>query len=534
MPARYRFAAVAAFTLVCTSAFAAKPEQPIVIEGVRVGTEAKYDWSSFYYLPFDVPEGVTGITIQREMKTEPSGNAGLESWIFDPRAGIHFGFRNADFGLGDTSSGVQGPGSGHSSLITYHSAFPNEGFRGFASFGNDPILITGESATTTRRFYCGPIPAGRWYIAQHFRWKSKVTERVRYKYTITFSERTPNAERSTLNAQPSGPSTEHQAPGTLNAERRTMHEGRWYAADFHSHTNHSDGNDSLDGSVALHASQGYDIVTNTDHNITTAQYDLPQVQQKYPNTLILAGEEVSTFNGHANVIGGIPCAWYDPRAIPGDGRLLRLIEKVHHDGGLFSPNHPFAGSGIAWAFPQKDWETADAMEIWNGGWHGSDDRQTVALWDSLLKSGRHITGIGGTDTHAKEGTLTEFTWVWADSLTREAVVDAVRKGHVFISYKKTGPLPYISVPGTSALPGDTVLIGSAESVPVNMRVVGGQGMFLRIVWQDGETKLPLDRVFSRVSFSVPVKTARSYVRLEVQRADGTAFALTNPIWLQRD
>ncbi len=462
----------------------ARPTQPLVIEGVREAKDCAYNWTSFHYVPFEVPDGVTRLTIERQMTTEPSGNVGLATYVFDPRG----------------------------------AGFVYNGFRGAREFGSDPIVITADKATTTLRFYPGRIQPGRWQIALHFRWKGKDVQRVRYKYTITFSFDGPKADAMprisydpVINAQPG-----------------------WYAVDFHSHTIHSDGAGTLDEVAAFHAAAGYDAFNNTDHNTMTAQLDFPEVGAKHPSMLLLAGEEVSTFNGHANVIGAEPADWYDPRMVPGDGRLPMLLEKVHKDGALFSINHPFAGK-LGWAFPPEEWEQVDAIEILNGGWFGADDRQAADLWDSLLKSGRHITGVGGSDTHAKTADLKVLTWVWAENLSREAIVDGVRNGRAFISYQKRGPLPYISVPGTSALPGDAVRIGKRESVPVQIRVVGGKGMTLRLIWQDGETKMPLERVFSRIEYDVPVgpKLKRSYVRLEVQRADGVVFALTNPIWFER-
>lgn len=479
-----RLAVIIALILISVPLFA-QSQQPIVIEGVREGTDVGYNMGSFYYLPFDVPPGVTKLTLDHQTTTEPSGNVGLGIYLFDTR------------GIG----------------------FPYNGFRGEQEGRPDPIAITTDRATTSRRFYHGPIPPGRWHVAQHFRWKGKAVERVRYKYTITFSFDEPTAEA--MPRVPYGPIIRSE-PG-------------WYAVDLHTHTTQSDGQGTLDEVAGFHVSNGYDGMANTDHNVTTAQFDFPEVGAKYPNMLLLAGEEVSTLFGHANVIGSKPGEWYDPRMDPGDGRLPKLIDKVHRDGALFSINHPFASGPLGWSFPREEWTEADCIEVWNGNWHTADDRETTEMWDGLLKEGRRITGIGGSDTHSREGTLTSFTWVWANDLSRESILDGIRKGHVFISYRKTGPLPYLSVPGSSALPGDTVRIEKQEKVPVHVRVVGGKGMALRLVWQDGEIRIPLDRTFARIEYDVPVGSAltRSYVRAEVQRADGTAFALTNPIWFER-
>lgn len=465
---------------------ATQPPQTVVIEGVRAATDAAYNMGSFYYVPFEVPQGVTTLTIDRQLSIEPSGSVSLGTYIFDPRG----------------------------------TDFINNGFRGHTDAKTGPIVITANRETTTRRFYHGPIQPGRWYIGQHFKSRSKEVERVVYRYTITFSF--------------DGPTADAMPQVTYDPVVNT--EPGWYAVDLHSHTVHSDGRGTLDEVAGVHATQRYDAMNNTDHNITTAQFEFAEVGAKYPNMLLLAGEEISTTTGHANVIGGRPGNWYDPRMVPGDGRLPRLIRKIHSEDALFSLNHPFARSPLNWNFPAEEWAEADAMEVFQGGGYGGDDRQSTDLWDSLLKAGRHITGVGGTDTHGNTPTLKGFTWVWAENLSRQAIVDGIRKGRVFISYQRTGPLTYISVPSTPALPGDTVRIGDEKAVPVRVRVVGGKGMNLRLVWQDGETTIPVDKTFFRTEYPIPVgdRLLRSYVRAEVQRSDGVVFGLTNPIYIVRE
>ena len=55
----------------------------------------------------------------------------------------------------------------------------------------------------------------------------------------------------------------------------------------------------------------------------------------------------------------------------------------------------------------------------------------MAFWDNLLQQGKRINLVGGSDKHQKpfDGQLTAYevgtptTWVWADNLSEQAVLD---------------------------------------------------------------------------------------------------------------
>ena len=72
------------------------------------------------------------------------------------------------------------------------------------------------------------------------------------------------------------------------------------------------------------------------------------------------------------------------------------------------------------------------------------------IWDGLLKSGRKLTGRGGSDSHhgypdtpaqatalsyqARENNVgTPTTWVFAKARTGQAVIDALTNGRVSVS-----------------------------------------------------------------------------------------------------
>jgi hypothetical protein len=87
---------------------------------------------------------------------------------------------------------------------------------------------------------------------------------------------------------------------------------RWYSGDFHAHTMHSDGFGCADGTgkagpcaayliADLAVRRGLDFVAITDHNTTSHHAGMVELQARHDRLLLLRGQEVTTFFGHANV-----------------------------------------------------------------------------------------------------------------------------------------------------------------------------------------------------------------------------------------
>ncbi|WP_262423732.1 CehA/McbA family metallohydrolase [Brachybacterium sp. Z12] len=106
----------------------------------------------------------------------------------------------------------------------------------------------------------------------------------------------------------------------------------WLAGDFHSHSTHSDGEQSLDELAALAAGHGLDFLAVTEHNTVSHLPHLSSVGARHGITL-LPGQEVTTPRGHANALGDI--SWVDFRRDPSHWRT-----QVEREGGLLSVNHP--------------------------------------------------------------------------------------------------------------------------------------------------------------------------------------------------
>lgn len=457
-----------------------KPDQTIVITGRREASEASWSNNRIRYIPFRVPAGATKITIKLTCDWGPNKDEKrtLDTGLFDPRG----------YGFG-------GPG-----------------FRGWQGGRGSDIVVTGDPATTGRFYVAGPIYPGAWYIVQRFLRSTKAG--LNYTYTITFSFDGPAPPLAVRSVPKCDQGIIEPAPG-------------WYPGDMHLHTIHSDGSKTLVQSVEQHESQGYRFMVSTDHNTCTAHYDFADAARQRPKTLLICGEEWTTASGHANVVGMRPGSWVDFRVDPGDGELPSVIETARKMGAMFVINHPCS---IKWRYPEQQWAKADAIEVWNGGW-GADDVQAVLLWESQIKTGRHIAAIGGSDSHG--GMARTATFVYASNLSSGAILDGLRKEHVFVSESARGPM-LILTSGT-ALPGDTVRVGKDGAVPVEVHVIGGKGMTLRLIWSSSEEKITVESDDAKLVRVLKMDPANKhgYIRAELLKPNGGMAALTDAIYIEK-
>lgn len=473
-------------------------EQVIVIEGRRRPEEAAIARRAMFYLPFDVPPGVTRITISKALDHGPDSTRN----------------NTVDMGLWDSRGGRKDR-EGHLSAA---------GFRGWQGGVKSDLVLTGDSATCSPHAIPGLIPAGRWHIAQYY--LAAAPAGLGYKYTVRLSFDGPVPKVAPI------PKYE---PGVLNPA------AGWYAGNLHVHTVHSDGSRTLACLVARNVAAGYDFLASTEHNSTTAHYRFAEATRAHPGHLLLYGDEFTSPGGHANILGQRPGHWFDFRLDPADGRLPTIIDEAHQQGAVFMVNHPFAPcTSCPWRYPEREWEKADAIEVWNGAW-SPDDRAAVDLWDHHLKQGRRIAAFGGTDYHRGEETLTPASLVYADNLSTKAVMTGLRKGRVLLSASPKGPKVYLGIARHKELfPGDTLgLARREEAVEVVARVTeNAPGTMLRLVWHDREVRLPVGEgtnaiVRHRIPFAPAFR--HGYVRAELFKGDGseTPVALTNPLYLER-
>ncbi|MBC8101414.1 MAG: CehA/McbA family metallohydrolase, partial [Cytophagales bacterium] len=196
-----------------------------------------------------------------------------------------------------------------------------------------------------------------------------------------------------------------------------------------------------------------------------------------------------------------------------------------------------------------EWQDqADAIEVWNGFWT-RDDRLATDQWDSMLKAGRRLRAVGGTDYHRGEDALLPASLVYADALSTPAILNGMRRGRILLSEDTRGAkvlLTPISRNGgaskSKALPGDILPApGDGEPVHLDAHITGGNGLFLRVVWATGETVYPVTGADTTLRILLPFPPKAKplvYVRAELLRgsdkpAEAMMVALTNPLYFSR-
>ena len=205
----------------------------------------------------------------------------------------------------------------------------------------------------------------------------------------------------------------------------------WFAGDFHSHTLHSDGDQSIAQLTYGATVAGLDFLAITDHNTVSHHPHLAGVGAAYDLTL-LPGQEITTARGHANAFGEI--GWIDFRQ-PADA----WVDEVEARGGIMSINHPLEGD-CAWQYHLSRFPPA--IELWHIGWFR--DLTSAAMWALWPTWNTDAILLGGSDFHHQArgwppGTPT--TWVAATDRSPEALLDAVRHGRTAITRSPDADAP---------------------------------------------------------------------------------------------
>jgi hypothetical protein len=351
-----------------------------------------------------------------------------------------------------------------------------EGFRGWGGGNTEPIVIGVDESS--RSYLEGPITPGTWELVIG---KAKLpTGAGAYTADVTFRD------APTLTPLPrDAPSAPTLATGT-----------RWYAGDFHVHSEESgDARATLDEIGTLARSRGLDFVVITDHNTVSQDGRIAAAQPDHPDLLFVRGIEVTTYAGHGNAIGAT--SYVDHRAgLDGVGAPT-ILDEVTDQGAVFSINHPAlqlgdACIGCAWRHDDTPWDQVAAIEIHTGNFEVTGTLftpQAIALWDEQLAAGYALAAIGGSDDHTAgvdEGATgspigSPTTMVLADALSEAAILDAIRAGRTVV--KLRGPDdPMAELTSGDARIGDTVTgVGEAR---LTLHVTGGDGTLAQ-VWRDG-------------------------------------------------
>jgi hypothetical protein len=443
-----------------------------------------YRWA---YLPFEVPTGVQRIRV----------------------CASHQSFSFAGVARNVLDLGIFGPAG--------HELGNAAGFRGWSGGARDHFEIS--SAYATPGYLAGPIEPGPWAVALGpvvlspwgMTWEAHVT-----------LERGPSAGRP--------PQSEAVQPIPIPSATGA----RWYRGDLHLHTVHSDGERHPEDLAAAARAGGLDFIVSTEHNTNSANRVWPACHTS--GLLVIPGEEVTTRHGHWLAVGLPPGAWIDWRYGPSDRVFPRFAAEVRDGGGLVVAAHPSVPlPGAAWEFGFDD---VDALEVWNGRWN-LDDEFSLRTWQRLLRQGRRITAVGGSDSHGEHQQvgLPQIV-VHAEDLSTPAIIDGLRRGRSYLARSCDVALELTaSCPSGDGVagPGQTLRVPSDGRVTVTAVISGAAGTDVALITAEGRVRratVGSDR--ARVRWELDAGAAR-FARLEIREARrrrlGAMVALTNPIWL---
>ncbi|HIC88467.1 MAG TPA: hypothetical protein EYP04_03570, partial [Anaerolineae bacterium] len=433
-------------------------------------TPADKATNDYLLLPFDVPPYVSRLTVSyaytqavSAAASPGSGNV-IDIGCFDPRG--------AEFPHGT-------------------------GFRGWSGSARKEFSLSLTDATPG--YLSGPILPGCWHIVLGlYRLLSQGTD---YQVDIV-GERDDTAATEPRPIALSAPVLDQTT--------------RWYRGDLHSHTCHSDAQGSLADLAAAARTRGLEFVAVTDHNTVSHWSHLAETGGD--DLLLIPGEEITTYYGHANVWGA--SAWQGFRCRT-PAQMAQVIAAAHEAGGLVSLNHP-KDTGAPWQFGLE--LPFDCIEVWQEPWPCLN-YQSLALWDSLLRTGRQIVAVGGSDRHQPpfNGTLSRYevgnptTWVYAREWSTAGILAGIRAGHVYITGDTTGPrVSFTCEPSAQspAIMGDTVTVPAGTRLTFSCRIQGASGRRLRIITGGQARSVTIESADWSYEWS-GIADEETYVRVEV-------------------
>lgn len=203
-------------------------------------------------------------------------------------------------------------------------------------------------------------------------------------------------------------------------------------ANLHTHTNKSDGKDSIQNVINKHAELGYGVLAITDHNRLTFPWNDPIKGDKgavIPKGLnSISGSEYSLKQHHIN---GFFIKNID--SFSNEEDVLNHIEK---QGGIAQLNHPgrYKKSLDWYVNLYNKYNNLVGLEVINRTDRYPNDRQ---IWDDILTKiidKRNVFGLANTDSHKLADIDTSYNVILIDGeYSEEKIKNALQNGEFYFS-----------------------------------------------------------------------------------------------------
>ncbi|MGF6254571.1 CehA/McbA family metallohydrolase [Ensifer sp. LBL] len=333
----------------------------------------------YFYLPFEVPDGVT--RIEATLSYPKAEDCIIDLGALDPRA----------------------------------TDYPtSQGFRGWSGGARDRFFIATDDATPG--YIHGQIPPGRWKVMLGL---YKIPEDgAEVLVTVDFDK----------SPRPIAPQPERTFP--------VRRQAGWYRGDLHCHTFHSDAAGSPELLHAAAKQAGLDFLAVADHNtITQRRYFHPHSSA---DLVFVRAMEITTAVGHANVFG--VDAWIDFRMTKPE-HAHTLARLVHESDGLISVNHD--KPTIPWDYELPKIDCMEVWQSHWLAWNWvSLERYQQRLASGLKISAIGGSDFHQPARLMPEGPLVlarPTTVLYLNELSEDAVLGAMKSGHGYVTESPTGP-----------------------------------------------------------------------------------------------
>lgn len=297
----------------------------------------------------------------------------------------------------------------------------------------------------------------------------------------------------------------------------------WLFGDLHVHSDASDGQHDIPTLARMAKKEGLDFLAVTNHNNYSENFFLPRV----PGLTLIPGTEWTHYRGHMNFLGIQKP--FTGSFVANDLEGMRAITRQARErGALISANHPRCN---VCPYLWEDEDSFQLVEVWNGPMR-KINRDGIAWWTELLRKGKKVWAVGGSDFHRDRGPVrvgNPVTAVYSDSPSAKDILSAVARGRCYVTSSVRGIRLGMSCGGETF--GGTVTGGapyvlevSAQRMPLGtvLQVVGSSGELARFRAKGGSVRETLEvsgEGFAYLLAGVPLRNGEIW-----------PLAVSNPIF----
>lgn len=249
--------------------------------------------------------------------------------------------------------------------------------------------------------------------------------------------------------------------------------------DLHIHSDASDGKYDAFEIGKKAKEKGLDFVALANHNNYSLNFNLPRMN----GFTFIPAVEWTHYKGHMNFYG-VANPFGNSFVANNEQEMQTLIASVRERGAVISVNHPKCRiCPYLW----NDENAFDMMEIWNGPMRPTNI-DGIAFWTELLKKGRKIPIVGGSDYHSPKGFArigNPVTAVYSESPSADDILQGIKSGHSFVAYGKNAPV--IDLHYGSFRMGDTAEINGNDSLEISVKGIKNEKIIL--VTDTGEQEI---------------------------------------------